>query len=126
MNPPVSSLMQREVCSIDIDATIAEVERLFAERRLSWAPVLESKHTAIGVISAADLMQFNAQARDPTSVRAWQLCTYKPISVGPDTPIRDVARLMVDHQINHVIVSDQTGIVGVVSSLDFVRTFAQG
>ena len=126
MNAPVSSLMQREVWSIDIDASIAEVERLFAERRLSWAPVLESKRTVIGVISAADLMQFNAQGRDPTSVRAWQLCTYKPIGVGPETPLGDVARRMVEHQIHHVIVSDHTGIVGVVSSMDFVRTFARG
>lgn len=126
MNAPVSSLMQREVWSIDIDASIAEVERLFTERRLSWAPVLESKFTAIGVISAADLMQFNAQGRDPTSVRAWQLCSYKPISVGPDTPIGDVARLMVEHDIHHVIVGDSSGMVGVVSSMDFVRTFARG
>ncbi|MGZ8256031.1 MAG: CBS domain-containing protein [Burkholderiaceae bacterium] len=126
MSAPISSLMQRTVWSIDIDASIAEVERLFAERRLSWAPVLESKRTVIGVISAADLMQFNAQARDPMSVRAWQLCTYKPISVGPDTPINDVARLMVEHQIHHVIVSDDSGIVGVVSSMDFVRTFVDG
>ena len=126
MNAPVSSLMQREVWSIDIDASIAEVERLFTERRLSWAPVLESKFTAIGVISAADLMQFNAQGRDPTSVRAWQLCTYKPISVAPDTPTSEVARLMVEHDIHHVIVSDSSGMVGVVSSMDFVRTFARG
>ena len=126
MNAPVSSLMQRKVWSIDIDASIAEVERLFTERRLSWAPVLESKFTAIGVISAADLMQFNAQGRDPTSVRAWQLCTYKPISVAPDTPTNEVARLMVEHDIHHVIVSDSSGMVGVVSSMDFVRTFARG
>ena len=125
MNPTISSLMQRKVWSVDIDASIAEVERLFAERRLSWAPVLESKRTAIGVISAADLTQFNAQARHPESVRAWQLCTYKPISVGPETPIGEVARLMVEHQIHHVIVSDRSGIVGVVSSMDFVRTFVQ-
>jgi predicted transcriptional regulator len=125
VNPTISSLMQRKVWSVDIDASIAEVERLFAERRLSWAPVLESKRTAIGVISAADLTQFNAQARDPESVRAWQLCTYKPISVGPETPIGEVARLMVEHHIHHVIVSDGSGIVGVVSSMDFVRTFVQ-
>lgn len=125
MNRAVSSLMKRKVWSIDIDDSIAEVERLFAEQRLSWAPVLESRRTVIGVISAADLLQFNAQTRDPTSVRAWQLCTYKPISVGPDTPIRDVARLMVEQHIHHVVVSDNSGIVGLVSSMDFVRTFAE-
>jgi predicted transcriptional regulator len=126
MNQTIASLMERKVWSIDMDDTIAEVERLFAERRLSWAPVLEARHTVIGVISAADLLQFNAQARDPTTVRAWQLCSYKPISVAPDTPIHEVARLMDEHQIHHVVVRDGDGIAGVVSSMDFVRMFAHG
>ena len=123
MNAPVSSLMQRQVWSIDRDSSGVELERLLVERHLTWAPVLESKRV-MGVISAADLMQFKAQGRDPAGVRAWQLCTYKPITVSPDTPIRDVARLMVENQVHHVIVSDHSGIVGVVSSMDFVRTFA--
>jgi predicted transcriptional regulator len=126
VNTWISTLMDRKVWSIDMDDTIAEVERLFAERRLSWAPVLESKRTIIGVISAADLLQFNAQARDPTTVQAWQLCSHKPISVGPDTPLADVARLMIEHQIHHVVVTDNAGIAGVVSSKDFVRTFVRG
>ena len=126
MSTTISSLMQRKVCSVDIDASIAEVERLFAERHLSWAPVLESNVTVIGVISAADLLQFRAQDRDATKTRAWQMCTYKPISVGPDAPLADVARQMVEHHIHHVIVADGNGIAGVVSSMDFVRTFVRG
>ena len=126
MSQAIASLMERKVWSIDMDDTIAEIERLFAERRLSWAPVLEARHTVIGVISAADLLQFNAQARDPTTVRAWQLCSYKPISVAPDTSIHEVARLMDEQQIHHVVVRDGDGIAGVVSSMDFVRLFARG
>ena len=56
-------------------------------------------------------------------MQAWQRCSYKPISVSPDTPISDVARLMIESKIHHVVVSDSNGIVGVVSSLDFVRMF---
>jgi len=75
----------------------------------------------VGVISATDLLQFHAQERDPATVRAWQLCTYKPISVDQATPLGEVARVMVERRIHHVVVTGDAGLVGVVSSLDFVR-----
>jgi signal-transduction protein with cAMP-binding, CBS, and nucleotidyltransferase domain len=79
----------------------------------------------VGVISASDLLQFHAQERDSDKTRAWQLCTYKPISVDEATPLRDVARAMVAQGIHHVVVTGPEGLVGVVSSLDFVRTFVE-
>ena len=125
MNQPISSLMQRQVWTIDMDDTVAEVERLFAREGLSWAPVLESKRTIVGVIGTSDLLQFHAQGQDPSAMRAWQLCTYKPITARPDTPASEVARLMIDQGIHHVVVTDGEDIAGVVSSLDFVRTFVR-
>ena len=52
-----------------------------------------------------------------------EICTYKPLSVSADTPIDDVARQMVARHIHHVVVTEQGRVAGVVSSLDFVRTF---
>ena len=123
MSQPISSFMERQVWSVDMEDTIAAVEALFVRHSLSWAPVLESNATIVGAISASDLLQFHAQGQDPTAVRAWQRCSYKPITVSPDTPISDVARLMIESSIHHVVVTDSEGIAGVVSSLDFVRTF---
>ena len=123
MSQPISSFMERQVWTVDMDDTVAEVESLFARQSLSWAPVLESRRTIVGVISASDLLLFHAQGQDPTAVRAWQLCSYKPISVSPDTPVGEVARLMIESKIHHVVVTNSEGIAGVVSSLDFVRTF---
>ena len=123
MNQPISSFMKRQVWFVDMDDTVAEVESLFARQGLSWAPVLESKRTIVGAISASDLLQFHVLGQDSTAVRAWQRCSYKPISVSPDTPVSEVARLMIESRIHHVVVIDSEGIAGVVSSLDFVRTF---
>ena len=123
MSQPISSVMERQVWTVDMDDTIAEVDSLFAREGLSWAPVLESKRTIVGAISASDLLQFHTQGQNPTAVRAWQRCSYKPIVVSPDTPVSDVARLMIERKIHHVVVTDGEGIAGVVSSLDFVRTF---
>ena len=70
-------------------------------------------------------MKFHALGRDPLAVPAWQLCSYRPISVGIDAPVHEVARLMVDRHVHHVVVTEGSSLAGVVSSLDFVRTFVR-
>ena len=125
MNTPISTLMQRRVWSVGMDDTVAQVDALLARHELSWAPVLDAGRVVVGVISASDLLQFHAQGRDADKTQAWQLCTYKPISFDEATPIRDVARAMVAQRIHHVVVTGPTGLAGVVSSLDFVRTFVE-
>src|SRR4026209_1469597 len=64
MSKIVSSLMQRRVRTIDMDDTIADVEGMFARERLSWAPVTTRGGEVVGVISAADVLQFHASGRD--------------------------------------------------------------
>lgn len=124
MSQTITSLMRRPVVSAGMDDTVAKVEELLSGHRLTWVPVLEpTKREVAGVISASDLVAFHAQGRDATTTRAWQMCTYKPVVVDAGTPVAMVAALMVERGIHHVAVSDRNGIVGVVSSLDFVRTF---
>ena len=103
--------MTHQVRSVGMDDTVASVEALFAREGLSWAPVLESALTIVGVISAADLLRFHSQGQDPTAVRTWQLSSYKPITVSPDTPVSKVARLMIEGKIHHVVVTDSDGIL---------------
>lgn len=123
MKEPIATLMSRRVCAVEMDDTVAQVEDVLAQNRLSWVPVLEGGRRVVGVISASDLLHFHAQSRDAAGVRAWQLCTYKPISVDEATPVTAVAQAMIEQRIHHVIVTNAEGIVGVVSSLDFVRAF---
>jgi signal-transduction protein with cAMP-binding, CBS, and nucleotidyltransferase domain len=123
MTQSISTLMQRQVCVVEMEQTLGQVQALFADKRLSWAPVLEPRGEIIGVISDRDLVRFQAQGVD-AAVPVWRLCTYKPISVDADTPIDEVARQMVERHIHHVVVTEQGRVAGVVSSLDFVRLCA--
>lgn len=124
MSTVISSLMRHPVISIAMDDSVAQVEALLSSRHLQWVPVLEPpRDEVIGVISATDLVGFHAQGRDAATTRAWQMCSYKPIVVDAETPVAMVAGLMIERGIHHVIVTDRNGIAGVVSSLDFVRTF---
>jgi len=124
MNPTIDTLMRSPVYSTSMDDSVADVEALLANKRLTWVPVVEpARGEVVGVISASDLVAFHAQGRDPASTRAWQMCSYKPIVVDAAMPVSMVAALMVERGIHHVVVTDRNGIAGIVSSLDFVRTF---
>jgi CBS domain-containing protein len=123
MSQAISSLMQPEVYSVSPDDTVQAVEALMLARGLSWVPVVDSNRAVLGVISSADLLRFHADGKVASVICAWQICTYKPIMVRPDATLSDVARLMLEARIHHVVVAEGTEIKGLVSSFDFVRTF---
>jgi signal-transduction protein with cAMP-binding, CBS, and nucleotidyltransferase domain len=116
--------MQRQVRVVKMEQTVEQVQAYFVDERLSWAPVVEPQGEIIGVVSGEDLVRFQTRGGNAHAAPVWQLCTYRPISVDADTPIDQVARQMVARHIHHVVVTEQGRVAGVVSSMDFVRTFA--
>jgi CBS domain-containing protein len=119
-----SALMEPRVRSVGLDDTVAAVQSFMVREGLSWVPVLAADGSAIGVLSAVDLLRFHENKRDAAVVPAWQLCTYKPVIVDPDAPVETVAALMSTHQVHHVVVMRDGQIEGVVSSLDVLKTLA--
>jgi CBS domain-containing protein len=103
--------------------TIDVVEDMLSRHDLSAVPVTDAKGAVFGIISSMDIMHLHATHKNPKTVRAWELCTYKPIQVVSTTPARDVARVMVEKKIHHVLVIDNGKLAGIVSSLDFVEQF---
>jgi CBS domain-containing protein len=126
MDPPISALMSPTVVTLGLEDTVAQAEARFAAHGLTWAPVVDESGRLIGVLSMADLVRFRAEGRDLQRLPAWQLCTYRPVTVGPDTPVRIVAGRMVEAGIHHVVVTDGDRICGVASSFDVLRAVADG
>jgi CBS domain-containing protein len=119
--------MSQDVISVQADTTIAAVTDQLLRHHLSFVPVMDhSGGTLLGVISADDLLKFREGKRDPDTVQAWQVCSYRPVEAAPDSPAREVARMMVERRIHHVIVTSDKNVLGVVSSLDFVRHYGAG
>jgi len=124
MNATIASLMQAPFSTIAMDDTVAQVDALLTEKKLNWVPVMEGGTTVVGAIGAHDLLRFHADGRDAAGVRAWQICSYRPLTVERSTPAAAVAREMVERHVHHVVVTEGAQIVGVVSSLDFVKAYA--
>ena len=123
MDKPISYMMTKSVWTADFQDTVERVEELLSSHRLSSVPVVDSKGVIFGIISASDLVHFHAARKNPKTVRAWEIGTYKPIEVGPTALTGEVARLMVKNKIHHVVVSENRSIVGIVSALDFVEQY---
>ncbi len=58
-------------------------------------------------------------------VRVEEVMACDLVSVSKDTPVREVAKKMIDENVHRVLVlSDDQRLFGIVSATDFVRTFA--
>lgn len=123
MSQTIASLMHHEVTQVGPDDTLQSVEAKLVAKGLSWVPVVDASGVVMGVVSSADLLRAHADGKTTPKVSAWQLCTYKPVTVRPDATLSEVATLMIEANIHHVVVAEGNDIRGVVSSLDFVRTF---
>lgn len=85
----------------------------------------------MGIVSLHDIYQ--AEASDAVSLKAWELnyvlskvkvqsiMTVKPITVSPDSSIREAARLMLEHKIGGLPVVDGERLVGMVTESDLFR-----
>ena len=119
MDKTVGEFAKRDFFSVGPDDPVEAIAEEMVARRLTWAPVLEDQ-TLVGVISAWDLLHLRA-AGQAGDTPAWRACTYKPLTVGPDMPVSEAARMMRDAHVHHLLVVSADGkIVGIVSSLDLL------
>lgn len=123
MGKPISSIMQKAISPVHMDDTIDAVEAVMKAHRISSVPVYADGGAILGIITTTDLVRHHASGKENSAVKAWELCTYKPLQVSPDTSVTKVAELMIEHRVHHVLVMAGSSAEGIVSSLDFVKLY---
>ena len=119
MDKTVGELAKRSFWSVAPDDPVDAIAEEMVARRLTWAPVLE-RGVLVGVVSAWDLLHMRAR-RSAVDTPAWRACTYKPLTVTPETPVSEAARLMREAHVHHLlVVTPEQKIVGVLSPLDLL------
>jgi CBS domain-containing protein len=117
--------MTSPVETIDESATVAEALDKMRTRGVTSVLVLPADpDDAPGFFSQTDAVaRIVATAIDPTTVRVADVMSRPVITVPPETPITDCARLMSRAQIRRVLVHDGEKIVGIVSSSDVLAIY---
>jgi len=119
MEKTAGELARRPIWSVAPEDPADAIAEEMVARRLTWAPVLD-RDTLVGVVSAWDLLHLRARGCSGDTP-AWRTCTYKPLTVGPDTPASEAARVMREAHVHHLlVVTPDQKIVGILSPLDLL------
>lgn len=111
-----------EVVTTTERATVAEVVRLLARRRIGAAPVLGPDGTVVGILSERDVMHALAvMGADALDRPAADLMTRDVRTASPATTVDEAVRAMTEGRFRHMPVLDGPRLVGLVSIGDVVK-----
>ena len=130
----VGERMSRPVISIQPDMPVQDALALLRKEHIRRAPVMKDGKL-VGIVSDKDLL--NASPSPVTSLSVWEInyliskikvsevMTHKVITVGPDTPIEEAARVMADNKFGGLPVVDNGKVVGIITETDLFKTFLE-
>lgn len=143
-------IMTRKVHSVTPDTDVEELSRLFVETGVSSVPVVEEDGRLYGIVTETDLVEQDKPLHIPTvvSIFDWvfylesekdfreevqkitarkvrNICTREIATCKPDTPVNEIAALMVENRIHLIPVMENDRMVGVVARLDIIRSMGQ-
>lgn len=119
----VADVMHGPVISCGPETPIQLVAQTMADERVHAVVVTGIEGTAWGVVTALDVAA--AAAREAVEDVARDVAATEPVTVSADTRLSEAARVIVEHQVNHLLVvhADRRP-AGVVSTTDIARSFA--
>lgn len=138
-------VMTTEVVSVGPQTTVREIASLLIQRRISAVPVLEGGRL-IGIVSEGDLMRRPETDTDSGAspwlslfagpgvapdrfakvhgMTAREVMTRDVVTIAPDAPLDEVARLLESRRIKRVPVVEGRRLVGIVSRANLLQGFA--
>jgi CBS domain-containing protein len=112
-------IMTRDVVTASPETSAKDLAKLLIRNQISGAPVVDAKGRLVGVVTETDILSKSQK-------RVKDLMTKRVRSVEADTPVEEIARLMMTHKINRIPVLDGKKLVGIVSRSDIVGAIALG
>jgi CBS domain-containing protein len=132
----VRDVMTTQVAALHPLTEAVEAARFLSERRISGAPVVDQHGNLVGVVSQTDLVRLQGRASaegwpgqavepewlgDAARAPVFTLMTTKPVTCDEETPLEDVAVLMLERRIHRVLVTSEGKLAGIVTAMDLLR-----
>ena len=117
-----AKLMRRPVVAATPRASVRDIAMQLVANGFSGMPVAERDGTVIGVITEADILRALTEGKSLETLAAEDIMTKNVISVDLETPMPDVMKVLQDHHIIRVPVTDRGKLVGIISRIDLIRT----
>jgi CBS domain-containing protein len=110
--------MTSDVVTVEIPGNRDDVLKILKRTGISGVPVLKDADL-VGIITRKDLL------RKAEETQLGLLMTPNPVTIGPDSTVREAASMMVRHSVRRLPVIDDGSLVGLLSVADLIAALAQ-
>jgi len=121
---------------ITTDTSLKEALDLVRSKPFRHLPVVDENGKLVGIVTEKSLVYASPISATTLSVfevdyilsrtKIGQIIQGSVVAVGPDLPIEEAARVMVDHRIGCLPVVEGDELVGIISDTDIFRVFVEG
>jgi len=143
----VKDIMTREPITVSPQTDITSAAKILLENRINGLPVIDDSGKLVGILCQGDLVaqqkniplpsiytllesfipltsikRIDKEVEKIAALKVEQAMTPDPVTVGPETEIEDVARLMVDKKYHTLPVVENGEIVGIAGKEDVLKT----
>lgn len=116
MNIKVKDLMVKSVITTMPHKSVGHAQAIMAKNKIKSIPIVDSDKEVKGIITSSDILNGISETTPLSHVM-----TTKVYTIPPYADVHTAARMMRNHNINHLIVSDEKKIVGVLSAHDLLK-----
>ncbi len=116
VNIKIEDIMRQPVMTARPHQTVGHVRKVMAENRVSALPVVNTEGEPVGMVTATDLLEVHPDGAPVKGLMSQPVYT-APRYDGPHI----AARMMRNHHIHHVVVTEEKRAVGIVSAYDLLR-----
>jgi len=116
--------MVKDVITVTESTPLKDVTKMFIEKRITGAPVVNAEGKLVGVISETDII------RKTNNIGAWspsttgQVMTKPAVTVAPNETLQRVCEMMYNRRIHRVVVAEGAQIKGILTTMDILRAIA--
>jgi CBS domain-containing protein len=120
----VNMVYRDEVFSVAETDTLEEAARRMRGNEIGSLVVMDD-HRCVGIITERDLTRAMAEGCDPDRTTVSGYMTIRPITVTPETGIREAAAEMLETEVRHLPVGVGGELIGMVSLRDLLSVVVE-
>jgi len=127
----VAELMQTNLQTVSPDSTVADAVVVLSESHVTGVPVVDHSGKVVGVLTTTDVLNAAAETTGAKervrlfeATRVEEIMTPQPLTISPDTEVKEAAQQMLYLEIHRLFVEQDGRLVGVISQSDIVRGVA--
>ena len=111
----VTEVMTQNVLTVDPTASIGEAAEKMMDAGVGAVVVMEDMVRLVGIVTERDILRAVAQRARAAEARVRQWMTASVITIDPDTPIDEAAKMMFERNFRHLPVTKDGRLLGIVS-----------